>query len=84
MEAKGHMPADTRDIYVDANPEAYRNFLSDDWAERIESLASPAPKLSALVFDLVLEWRAATYAMSLPAMIPDQIKRYHDAYVTCF
>lgn len=70
-----------RNIYLHTRPEAYRNFLSDEWGERIHTLTSPAPTLSALIYDIMLEWRAASYALSLPAMIPEQLKGYHDSFV---
>lgn len=70
-----------RKVYVHTTPDSYRNFLSDDWAARIDALTSPAPKLSALVLDVVLDWRAAAYAVSLPAMLPEQVKGYHDSFV---
>ena len=70
-----------RNIYVYTQPESYKGLLSDDWAARIEVLASRSPKLSELVVDIVLEWRAATYAVSLPATIPEQVKGFHDSFV---
>ena len=70
-----------RKVYVHTTPDSYRNFLSDDWAARIDALTSPVPKLSALVLDVVLDWRAAAYAVSLPAMLPEQVKGYHDSFV---
>lgn len=70
-----------RKVYVHTTPDSYRNFMSDDWAERINAFTLPAPKLSELVFDVVLDWRAAAYAVSLPAMLPEQVKGYHDSFV---
>lgn len=70
-----------RKVYVHTKPESYRNFLSDDWGERVHALALPASKLSELVFDVVLDWRAVAYAVSLPAMLPEQVKGYHDSFV---
>ena len=70
-----------RNIFLRTRPEAYRNYLTDAWCERIESLTSSSPHLSELVFDIVLEWRAASYAASLPALIPEHTKTYHDSFV---
>ena len=70
-----------RRVYVHTTPDSYRNFLSDDCAARIDALTSSAPKLSKLVLDVVLDWRAAAYAVSLPAMLPEQVKGYHDSFV---
>lgn len=68
-------------VYITTSLESYRDFLSDDWATRIEALTTAAPKLSEIVLDLIVDWRAAAYTASLPAMALDQVKAYHDGYV---
>jgi hypothetical protein len=70
-----------RTVRVDTRFDAYRNFLSDDWGERVLAIAAPAAKLSELTLDVMIEWRAAAYTMSLPASILDHVKAYHDSYV---
>jgi hypothetical protein len=71
----------TRNIFVVTSREAYKGFFSDDWGERIDTLARPAKKLYPLIFDLVMEWRAAAYTASLPTAIIDHLKNYHDAFI---
>ncbi len=76
------MPDDIRRrIHLDRRLESYRSFFSDDWGERINRLAAPAPKLNALVFGIMLEWRATAYTASLPVAIIDHMKGYHDGFV---
>jgi hypothetical protein len=70
-----------RNIYIETELGAYRNFYSDEWCHRIDALASTAPKLSEILIDVMLEWRAAAYAAAIPALLPDQVKGYHDSFV---
>lgn len=71
-----------RNVYIETNLQSYRNFFSDDWGERIDKLTAHVPKLSPLVFDLMMEWRAAAYTVSLPLSILEHVKEYHDGFVT--
>jgi len=70
-----------RKVHIETNIDAYRYLLSDDWGERIVALTESAAKLSALVFDLMIGWRAAAYTASLPVSIVEHIKGFHDSYV---
>ena len=70
-----------REIFVVQDLKGYRDFLDGNWCASVDKLVSPAPKLSAILLDLIMEWRAAVYAMSLPSIMPEQLKNYHDSYV---
>ncbi len=70
-----------RTIYVTRTLDAYRGFFSDDWGERIEQLTRTKPRLSEIVFDILMEWRAAAYTASLPVCILEHMKGYHDGFV---
>ncbi|MGA2062226.1 MAG: hypothetical protein ABSG67_17215 [Thermoguttaceae bacterium] len=70
-----------RNAYIETSLESYRDFFSDDWGERIDALTNSAPKLSEIVFDIMMEWRAAAYTASLPVSILDTMKAYHDGFV---
>ena len=76
------MPEESiRTVYLNTKHEDYRNFFSDDWGERINRLTEHKPKLSELVFDLMMGWRAAAYTASQPLSILDHMKAFHDAFV---
>jgi hypothetical protein len=70
-----------RNIHISADLEDYRNFFSDDWGKRIDELTVNTGKLEPLIFDLMMEWRAAAYTASLPALILEHMKAYHDGFV---
>lgn len=70
-----------RTVYVATTLDAYRNFFNDDWGERVDRLAASKTKLSEIIFDLMMEWRAAAYTASLPVSILEHIKAYHDSFV---
>lgn len=70
-----------RNVYVTTALDAYRNFLSDDWGERLDELTADKAKLSEIVFDLMLDWRAAAYTASLPVSILEHMKAFHDGFV---
>lgn len=70
-----------REVYIDTRFDSYRNFFSDDWGERIDALTADIPKLSPLVFDVMMEWRAAAYTASLPVSILEHMKAFHDGFV---
>ncbi len=76
------MPEDIcRTAYVTTSLDTYRNFLSDDWGERLDQLTATKAKLSEIVIDLMMDWRAAAYTASLPVSIIDHMKAFHDAFV---
>lgn len=70
-----------RTVYVTTTLDAYRNFFSDDWGERVDRLTSSKAKLSEIVFDLMMDWRAAAYTASLPVSILEHMKAYHDGFI---
>jgi hypothetical protein len=70
-----------RNIHISADLEDYRNFFSDDWGKRIDELTVNTGKLEPLIIDLMMEWRAAAYTASLPALILEHMKAYHDGFV---
>lgn len=67
-------------IYVVSILQEYRNIFSDDWAHRFFAVTSKAPRLDTLALDLVTEWRASVYAMSMPPAILDHIKAFYDGF----
>lgn len=71
-----------RNVHIETGIEEYRNFFNDDWGERIVALTERAPKLSEIAFDILMEWRAAAYTVSLPVTIIEHMKAYHDTFVT--
>ena len=70
-----------REVHVTTTLDAYRNFFNDDWGERVDALTASKPQLSEIVFDLMMEWRAAAYTASLPVSILEHMRAYHDAFV---
>ncbi|HEV3417280.1 MAG TPA: hypothetical protein VG056_10715 [Pirellulales bacterium] len=68
-------------VEITASIESYRNFLNDDWGERINVLTANTPKLSEIVLDILMEWRAAAYTASLPVSILEHMRAYHDGFV---
>ena len=68
-------------VHIDTRFDSYRNFFSDDWGKRIDALTKDIPKLSPLVFDVMMEWRAAAYTASLPVSILEHMKAFHDGFV---
>lgn len=70
-----------RNVRVDIRFDSYHNIFNDDWGERIVALVKSSPKLSALVFDLLIEWRAAAYTAALPVTILEHMKAFHDGFV---
>ena len=70
-----------RKIHIASDLDDYRNFFSDDWGKRIDELTVNTGQLDPLIFDLMMEWRAAAYTASLPALILEHMKAYHDGFV---
>ena len=70
-----------RRIMIDTRQEAYGTFFSDDFAHHAFAASQSAPRLKAPNFDLVADWRSASYVGALPASIPGGLKRFHDAFV---
>jgi hypothetical protein len=70
-----------RNNHIAGDLEDYRNFFSDDWGKRIDDLTASTAKLEPLIFDLMMEWRAAAYTASLPALILEHMQAYHDSFV---
>lgn len=67
-----------RSVRLETNMDAYRGLFSDDWGVRVTDFADGKSKLDPIVFDLLMEWRAAAYTASLPLAIIDHMKGYHD------
>lgn len=67
-------------LKVDDRKEAYGSFFVDDFAIRSCEIADNKPLLQEAIFDLVADWRCASYAGALPAQIPAAIKGFHDSF----
>lgn len=70
-----------KQLIVDDRPESYGPFFVDDFAHRAFDASDDVSVLRAPVFDLVADWRSASYAGALPSLIPSSIKGFHDAFV---
>lgn len=66
---------------VDRRPDAYGSFMVDDFPARAFACAEDSPQLERIVFDLVADWRCASYAGAMPAQIPNVMKMFHDSHV---
>ncbi|WP_372721646.1 hypothetical protein [Novipirellula sp.] len=70
-----------RQLIIDTRQEAYGSFFTDNFAREAFSASDSAPLLKEPIFDLIADWRSASYAGALPAQIPGSIKQFHDAFV---
>lgn len=70
-----------KQLIVDDRPESYGPFFTDDFAHRAFNASDDVPALHEPVFDLIADWRSASYAGALPYLIPSSIKEFHDAFV---
>ncbi len=68
-------------IMVDRRQSSYGPFFTDDFGRRAFAAADNAPLIAEHIFDLVSDWRSASYVGALPASIPTSIKRFHDTFV---
>ncbi|MBC7820027.1 MAG: hypothetical protein IAG10_24355 [Planctomycetaceae bacterium] len=71
----------SRNLMFDNRPESYGSFFTDDFAKRIFEASDDVETLKPIVFDLVADWRAASYAGAMPGLIPSSLKGFHDAFV---
>jgi len=66
---------------VDTRQDAYGPFFTDNFAREAFDAADVATSLKTPIFDLVADWRSASYTGALPAQIPNAIKQFHDAFI---
>ncbi|MBU0699630.1 MAG: hypothetical protein ABIK98_08415 [Pseudomonadota bacterium] len=70
-----------KQLIVDDRPESYGPFFVDDFAHKAFDASDDISVLREPVFDLIADWRSASYAGALPYLIPSSIKGFHDAFV---
>lgn len=70
-----------KQLIVDDRAESYGPFFTDDFAHRAFRASDDVSALHEPVFDLIANWRSASYAAALPYLIPSSIKEFHDAFV---
>lgn len=70
-----------KQLIVDDRPESYGPFFFDDFAHKAFNASDDVSVLHEPVFDLIADWRSASYAGALPHLIPSSIKGFHDAFV---
>ncbi len=68
-------------VVVDDRQDQYVPFFVDNFAHEAFAASDTAAKLREPIFDLVFDWRSASYAGAMPAQIPVSIKVFHDAFV---
>jgi len=68
-------------LIIDKRQEAYGTFFSDNFGHEAFAASDDAPVLAAPIFDLIGDWRSASYVGALPASIPHSIKQFHDSFV---
>ena len=68
-------------LIIDKRQESYGTFFADDFGHKAFAASDKASKIAKPIFDLVADWRSASYVGALPASIPDTIKQFHDGYV---
>ena len=56
-------------LVIDKRQEAYGTFFSDNFGHDAFAASDAAPMLAEPIFDLVGDWRSASYAGALPALI---------------
>ncbi len=70
-----------RRILLDTRPESYGSFFTDDFAKVALDASADVEALRTIAFDLVADWRAASYSGALPSVIPSSLKNFYDGYV---
>ena len=68
-------------LIIDRRQEAYGTFFADNFGHEAFAASDAASLLAETIFDLVADWRSASYVGALPATIPNSIKQFHDAFV---
>lgn len=68
-------------LIIDKRQDAYGTFFSDNFGHDAFAASDAATVLAEPIFDLVADWRSASYVGALPASIPHTIKQFHDGYV---
>jgi hypothetical protein len=70
-----------RRLVIDQRQDAYGTFFTDDFGRRAFAASDLSPIISEPIFDLVADWRSASYVGALPASIPGSIKNFHDGFI---
>lgn len=70
-----------KQLIIDDRPESYGSFFVDDFAHKAFDSTNDVAALHTPVFDLVADWRSASYASAFPSLIPSSIKQFHDGFV---
>lgn len=70
-----------KQILLDTRPDSYGSFFTDDFGQVALDASEDVEALHQIVFDLVADWRAASYSGALPSVIPSSVKSFHDAYL---
>lgn len=70
-----------KSLIIDKRQDSYGTFFSDNFGHLAFAASDDAPLLAVPIFDLVADWRSASYVGALPASIPNAIKQFHDTFV---
>lgn len=70
-----------RKILVDERQLAYGSFFTDDFAKEAFAIADRTPRLQVAIFDLVADWRSASYVGAIPSLLPTILKQFHDSFM---
>ena len=70
-----------RTILLDDHPGSYGSFFNDDFAKAALDASEDVEGLHRIVFDLVADWRAASYCGALPSTIPSSVNSFLEGYV---
>jgi hypothetical protein len=70
-----------KSIMFDQRQGEYGPFFVDDFAVEALGASRDVESLRRITFDLVADWRSASYAGALPSLIPMSIKSFHDGFV---
>jgi hypothetical protein len=71
----------SRNVFLTTSMDSYRGFLNDGWCARLLQLTATKVKLSEIVLDLTMDWKAAANTASMPLWIIDHMKAFHDSFV---
>ena len=71
-----------RNISYDPRLDEYSPFLDSNYPAELTAACGLNRELQSLVFDLLLNWRAASYAGAMPYITVKSMKAFHDGYVT--
>lgn len=68
-------------ILVDNRQSSYGPFFKDNAIQEAMESSRCSGSLRECLFDLLADWRSVSYAGALPALIPNALKDFHDAFV---